>query len=233
MKLSLERLRIDTVPRSAILEELRLVAKHYSGRRFSRRDFDKVSTRCKGTTVLKQFGTWDTALKALGMQLQSHKPDRTQISSRDLLAELGRIWANLGHRPSKAEWEASDAKYSYTTYKQRFGGWVNACATYVQQSTDIDTVDQDPKEKIPIPSMERPSAIPQERNRTVPLKLRLKVLSRDNFRCKLCGRTPAIHPGVVLHIDHVVPFSRGGETTIANLQTLCDMCNLGKGNGMA
>ena len=33
-----------------------------------------------------------------------------------------------------------------------------------------------------------------------------------------------------LHVDHIVPFSKGGKTTWANCQTLCKRCNLRKGN---
>lgn len=36
--------------------------------------------------------------------------------------------------------------------------------------------------------------------------------------------------GVKLHVDHVVPVSRGGKSTMDNLQTLCEDCNCGKGN---
>ncbi len=64
--------------------------------------------------------------------------------------------------------------------------------------------------------------------RSIPLKIRLKVLDRDAYRCILCGRSPAINIGVRLHIDHKIPFSKGGRTTIDNLQTLCQDCNLGK-----
>jgi 5-methylcytosine-specific restriction endonuclease McrA len=70
----------------------------------------------------------------------------------------------------------------------------------------------------------------QEERREIPLKLRLKVLQRDNFRCVLCGKSPATNPGTVLHIDHIVPFSKGGQTTAENLRTLCAECNWGKGN---
>jgi hypothetical protein len=62
--------------------------------------------------------------------------------------------------------------------------------------------------------------------RTVSLTLRFQVLRRDGFRCTYCGRTP---PAVVLHIDHVVPFSAGGRTTLDNLRASCGECNLGKG----
>lgn len=64
--------------------------------------------------------------------------------------------------------------------------------------------------------------------RTVSDKLRYQVLKRDNFKCCACGASPARNPSVELHIDHIVPWSKGGKTTIDNLQTLCSKCNLGK-----
>lgn len=60
------------------------------------------------------------------------------------------------------------------------------------------------------------------------MRLRFEVLIRDNFKCCTCGASPAKDPAVELHIDHVVPWSKGGETETENLQTLCSICNLGK-----
>lgn len=60
------------------------------------------------------------------------------------------------------------------------------------------------------------------------LGLRFSVLKRDNFKCCTCGASPAKDPEVELHIDHVVPWSKGGETELSNLQTLCSKCNIGK-----
>jgi hypothetical protein len=55
------------------------------------------------------------------------------------------------------------------------------------------------------------------------------VLSRDNWTCCSCGRSTKKH-GVVLHVDHIVPRSKGGTDDIENLQTLCQKCNIGKSN---
>lgn len=58
--------------------------------------------------------------------------------------------------------------------------------------------------------------------------IRYNVLKRDNFTCKLCGATA--RDGAKLHVDHIIPISKGGKTVMSNLQTLCDRCNLGKSN---
>lgn len=60
------------------------------------------------------------------------------------------------------------------------------------------------------------------------LQLRFQVLKRDNFKCCSCGASPAKDPSIELHIDHIIPWSKGGETSIDNLQTLCSKCNIGK-----
>ena len=57
-------------------------------------------------------------------------------------------------------------------------------------------------------------------------KMRYDVLKRDDFKCQKCGITAK--DGAKLHVDHIVPVSKGGKTTLSNLQTLCDRCNLGK-----
>lgn len=57
-------------------------------------------------------------------------------------------------------------------------------------------------------------------------KLRYEILKRDGFKCKICGATAA--DGVQLHIDHKKPIAKGGLTERSNLQTLCNICNIGK-----
>ena len=58
-------------------------------------------------------------------------------------------------------------------------------------------------------------------------KMRFFIYSRDNYRCKLCGRSERQD---YLEIDHIKPISKGGKSTLDNLQTLCRTCNKQKGN---
>lgn len=69
---------------------------------------------------------------------------------------------------------------------------------------------------------------PHFTQRSPSTKLRFDVLKRDNFKCCTCGASPAKDPNVTLHVDHVIPWSKGGETIIDNLQVLCSECNQGK-----
>lgn len=56
---------------------------------------------------------------------------------------------------------------------------------------------------------------------------RMKVLTRDGRRCFICGRSPANHVDLELHVHHIVPWGRGGITEIENLVTLCGTCHDG------
>ena len=56
---------------------------------------------------------------------------------------------------------------------------------------------------------------------------RARILERDNFTCQHCASKEH------LCIDHILPVSRGGNSTDDNLQVLCLPCNTQKGNKLA
>ncbi len=58
----------------------------------------------------------------------------------------------------------------------------------------------------------------------IPNALRWAVWERDGYKCLACGS------GYYLTVDHVLPESTGGETSLANCQTLCYRCNTKKGS---
>jgi hypothetical protein len=56
-------------------------------------------------------------------------------------------------------------------------------------------------------------------------KVRFEIFKRDSFTCQYCGKSA---PEVILHADHIMPVSKGGDSDITNLITACDSCNQGK-----
>ena len=61
------------------------------------------------------------------------------------------------------------------------------------------------------------------RRRVIPTAVKLKVWRRDGGKCVVCGATDE------LHFDHIVPYSRGGTSLVAeNVQLLCARHNLEK-----
>lgn len=57
-------------------------------------------------------------------------------------------------------------------------------------------------------------------------KLREKILKRDNYTCKYCGKK---FPAEYLQIDHIRPVCLGGDNRESNLTTSCWKCNNEKG----
>lgn len=233
MEYKFERTRLNKIPRDKIVTELEHAAKVLNYVEFGWRDFNKVANITR-SPVVKEFGSWKKAidflrehLKNKGITLKERKI--RYYSDGQLFAEMDRIWKLLGQRPSRTQWESSEPKISYNCYKKRFSGWTNACLKFIEykmgRSLDdnvvqIHEISKD-KEDIKQP-------VKAEEKRVIPLKLRLDVLSRDKFRCVFCGKSPATDLGTILHIDHIIPFSKGGKTNLNNLQTLCSDCNIGK-----
>ena len=58
-------------------------------------------------------------------------------------------------------------------------------------------------------------------------KKRMKVLKRDERKCRICGRSPANNSDIELHLHHIRPWSEGGVTDPENLLTLCHTCHNG------
>ncbi len=70
-------------------------------------------------------------------------------------------------------------------------------------------------------SHRQPSGI--DHTRLIPTSVKLEVWRRDRGRCVKCGSDTN------LHFDHVIPYSKGGSSLVAeNVQLLCARHNLNK-----
>ena len=99
----------------------------------------------------------------------------------------------------------------------KFVDWWHSTA---QECGDDPATDKDTDEGIPLPELDSYAIIRP--------KKWWDVLARDNWTCVSCGRSA--QTGIMLHIDHIIPRSRGGTDDTSNLQTLCWKCNIGKSN---
>ncbi len=221
------------------ITDLRRVAKEIGKDSVSLAEYRK-SGRYSERPFIRNFGTWKKALKSAELCVSPHF--RSRVSDEEYFENLQRIWIILGRQPKYSEIEKPLSVYSAHAYEQRFGSWrkaLEAFVSYVQQEeTDTEKSADPPQDSLttasPADSLAAESSARKIRSRRTPRqpseRLWFRVVRRDNFTCRICGRNLVLHPGLELQVDHVVPWEQGGETVLDNLQTLCARCNRGKSN---
>lgn len=166
----------------------------------------------------RRLGGWNAALLAAGL---GPTPYQSEYSDEQLFANLLNLWQHYGRQPRRAELARTPSEISQSPYQRRFRSWTGALEAFVEWANATEAS----------ASPSRATTVTHHRTARDPsLRLRFKVLARDRFTCCGCGESPATSPGTVLHVDHIVPWSRGGETEFENLRTMCLQCNLGKSN---
>ncbi|MDD5605803.1 MAG: HNH endonuclease [Patescibacteria group bacterium] len=172
-------------------------------------------------TYINRFGSWFGALEKAGLE-KTRTP--MNLPEEELFQNLEEIWIKLGRQPRYAEIQKPFSKYSVGTYEHRFGTWLKALERFVAYMNNEVNVSSEEtlKDRAIEPSTKHKTS------RTINWRLRFVVMRHDNFKCKNCGRSPATDPKIILHVDHIKAWSKGGETVLENLQTLCSKCNIGK-----
>lgn len=206
--------RKASVSEQEILNDLQNIAKKLNKETITQKEY-RENGYYDDTTVSRKFGTWNQALKAAELQFSNE----TNISDERLFNNLLNLWEHLGRQPRRSDLTNDFSEFSQSPYNRRFQNWTNTLLNFVAWANDEKLVA--PKNKIDTK---------KKTGRDPSLRLRFKVLQRDSFTCKQCGASPAKDPSIELHLDHIVPWSKGGETSYENLQTLCSKCNLGKSN---
>jgi hypothetical protein len=176
-------------------------------------------------TFLRRFGTWHKALEAAGLEVIHN----VNIPDESLYENIANVWQHLGRQPLGREMEKVDgiSKYALGTYEHRFGSWNKALEAFAKNiSESMATGQRSTHKSTSKLSTKKPGRTPKSIN----WRLRATVLIRDNCICKMCGASPSKNPETVLHVDHITAWTKGGETVLENLQTLCSLCNIGKSN---
>ena len=217
-------------------EDLLKVAKKTNKKTVSYEDYKKYG-KFSADHIVHRFRKWNTALIKAGLEGTGSSKDK--ITQQQCFDEIERIWILLGRQPTTTDLTNSDiCKYCLDTFKRRFGSWRKALEAFVNYANNTDEIDQDNtpdapeiEEETKLSQHEKNKISSQNKHttsRTINARLRFLVLQRDHFKCCACGASPAKDPSVELHVDHIIPWSKGGETVPENLQTLCSKCNLGK-----
>ena len=212
------RLREVNVPEDSLLNDLKRVANEYGNGKATIRLYDQQG-KYDSATLKRGFGSWNASLERAGLSANNE----IDVSTLRLFENIEGVWIALGRQPRLVEMQRPLSSFSGGTYQRRFASWNNALTAFIEYIEDTGASTQPDRSKTP---KQRSS----QGKRGVDLRTRFKVMLRDGFKCRMCGRSPATHQGAILHIDHVTPWSKNGRTEFENLQTLCDRCNLGKGN---
>jgi hypothetical protein len=220
-KYELSRVSGMPVSDEELLDDLRNVATQLGKNTVGQKEYRKTG-KYDDTTPTRRFGSWNKALIKAGLIISNE----INISDNKLFENILELWTYYGRQPRRSELSLSPSRISQSPYLRRFGGWRNALEAFIAY---MDSSQENVVERTCEIYLEnRGSTGTKKTSRDINLRLRFQILKRDHFRCVCCGTVSG--PELELHVDHIVPYSKGGETTRDNLQTLCSKCNFGKSN---
>ena len=203
-----------------LIADLKKAARKLHTKSISREQYTQVG-KYYASTMSYRFGSWTKALRRAGLQLVRHAQ---WYADEQLFRNIAEVWIKLGRQPTATDMKSAVSLYAFNTYRKRFGGWRQSLehfADYVNNNRAARSVSG-------ITAVERQPFQRRRMRSGIGKHMRHKILARDKFRCVHCGASPKNNLTVRLHVDHIRPVSKGGETIPDNLQTLCEECNLGK-----
>lgn len=212
-------------PDDELISDIQRVAKSIVRNTVTIADYEEFGN-FHPSTLQRRFGSWFKVLAKAG--LEKSRSD-INIPEEELFRNIEEVWIKLGRQPKYAEMKKPFSKYSAGTYDKRFGSWGKGLEKFVEY-VNQDKEDQNKPFDEQKTEKEKENKVKHKTKREISDRLRFKILMRDGFTCKSCGKSPMKQMDVELHIDHILPWSKGGETIPENLETKCKQCNLGKGN---
>ena len=214
-------------PDEDLLNDVKSVANKLGKNTITMEEYEK-NGKFHPCTLTRRFGSWFKMLSKANLE-----PSRSRINipDEDLFNNIYEVWIKLSRQPKYGEMKQPLSTYSAGTYEKRFGSWRKALEQFLIYINEIN--DASLHTTYNVETKQTECVTPNNKHKTkrnISDRLRFTILLRDGFTCKKCGRSPLKDKSVTLHVDHIIPWSKGGETVQENLETKCEKCNLGKGN---
>jgi hypothetical protein len=218
--------RFRVLSRDAVLQALREFVAENPGESATEKAIAARLGMHRGA-IGRRFGKWEAILAEVGL---NPVPLGRRYTDEECFENILALWTHYGRQPVFSELKCPPSVVGPKAYIRRWGGWRAALSAFVRginESPDVlaQSIQSAPPPIFQSDTLPGPEPVP----RSISLALRYRVLVRDKFRCVICGASPAKDGTVELHVDHIFPWSRGGQNTEENLRTLCFKCNLGKG----
>ncbi len=225
-----------SIPEKSIKDDLIRVSKLVNIQSLTLGEYAKHG-KYSTSAISKRWGSWNKAKEKAGLNVGR----LYNTSNEAYFLNLADVWQKLGRQPKYREVTAPLSKLHVSSYERKYGSWRGALEAFVEymNSETGEVVTEQKEEELPLsskdeifkkPELAISKVVIKRTNRIANLRQRFMVMKKDKFKCVKCGASPASNPKVVLHIDHIIAWSKGGETVESNLQTLCQDCNLGKSN---
>ncbi len=220
------KLENDTTSEEELLCDVQDVAKKLKVKKLTMTQYNEFG-KYHANTLSRRFTSWRNALDKAGLEVTRAK---NHVSDNELFQNLQEIWEYLGRQPRLREIKKPLSKFAGETYSRRFKSWNQSLINFGIYISNTDDVEISNEPLIDMNKETNLKKITHKTKRNISDRLRFSILMRDGFTCQSCGRSPTTERGVKLHVDHIIPWSKGGETEEKNLEAKCQRCNLGKGN---
>ena len=115
-----------TPGQSRIVREIKRIAAKLGTKSLSQRQFDEHHELGGVTTAGNQFGSWNEAVQAAGLEpISSTVGSSPRFTDDDLLSEIIRVHRDIGEEPSMRKMEAK-GRISLKPYVDRWGTFSRA-----------------------------------------------------------------------------------------------------------
>lgn len=201
-------------PDQELLDDLKRVVNEFNTSKMTRSDYDEKG-KFSAKSIEERFGSWTKALEKAGLIIT----ERHKLSDKELFQNIEELWIQLGRQPLYIDLKAPLSKYTKSPYERIFGKWKKAVEAYVEFIEEEDeNVPETEENNNEVSQANNEIAFKHKTERYPSGRLKVKVLMRDGNKCRVCGATVT---GENIHFDHIIPWDKGGETVLENIQILC------------